>query len=107
MLQSGRTTQNEVELEGFDEFGTSETFTPIPDINFVASAMETDASQQGGINGKENKRKCKLDAIVEACNEMLTKNIDKLLLAQKLADPKDVLKCLEDIDFDQRYKSNA
>ncbi|GAA0160892.1 hypothetical protein LIER_43544 [Lithospermum erythrorhizon] len=100
-------SQNEAEREGFDEFGTSETFTPIPDIDFVASATETDASQQGGSNGKGNKRKSKLDAMVEACNEMLNKNVDKLLLAQKLADPKDVLKCLEDIDFDQRYESNA
>ncbi|GAA0164825.1 hypothetical protein LIER_20372 [Lithospermum erythrorhizon] len=56
--------------------------------------------QQGGSNGKENKRKCKTDAIVEACNEMLTTNVDKLLLPQ-------MSKCLEDMDFDQRYKNNA
>ncbi|GAA0185022.1 hypothetical protein LIER_32310 [Lithospermum erythrorhizon] len=61
-------SQNEANLEGFDEFGTSETFPPIPDTYFVASTRKTNASQQGGSNGKGNKRKRKMDDIPSPYN---------------------------------------
>lgn len=58
---------------------------------------------ENGSNGNGSETNQNMEYFLAALNEMLSTITDRLSVANKPIDPNDVLKCLKDMDFDNRY----